>query len=52
MVMVEVPLAPGDAMLTAVPVNAKFGVAAELLMVIATLVVWVRVPELPVTLAV
>jgi hypothetical protein len=49
-VIVEVPLAPGDAMLTAVLVNAKLGVGG-LLMVIATGVVWVRVPELPVTVA-
>ena len=51
-VTVEVPLAPGEAMLTAVLVNAKLGVCGGSLMVIATLVVWVKVPELPVTLAV
>jgi hypothetical protein len=51
-VMVEVPFAPADAMLTAVPVNAKLGVGGGPLMVIGTLVVCVRVPEMPVTLAV
>ncbi len=51
-VMVEVPLAPGDAMLTAVLVNAKLGVGGGPLMVIGTLVVWVTVPEVPVTVAV
>jgi hypothetical protein len=51
-VMVEVPLAPGDAMLTAVPVNLKLGVGGGPLMVIGTLVVWISVPELPVTVAV
>jgi hypothetical protein len=51
-VMVEVPLAPAEAMLTAVLVNAKFGVGGGPLMVIATLAFWVMVPEVPVTVAV
>jgi hypothetical protein len=50
-VIVEVPLTPGDAMLTAVPLREKFGGGGGLLTVITTLVVWVSVPELPVTLA-
>ena len=51
-VIVEVALAPGDAMLTGVPLSAKFGVCVGLVIVIATLVDCVRAPDTPVTVAV
>ena len=50
-VMVEVPVPPADAMLTAVPLNAKVGGGGRGVMVIATVVVWATAPEVPVTVA-
>jgi hypothetical protein len=51
-VMVEVALAPGDAMLMGVPLSVKDGVAAGPARVIAMVVASVKVPEFPVNVAV
>ena len=51
MVRLDVAEAPGAKGLMALPLNANVGGCAGLVMVIATLVFWVRVPEVPVTVA-
>jgi hypothetical protein len=51
-VMVEVPLAPADAMFVGVPLSEKAGVTGALGTVIAMVVVAVRLPEVPVTVIV
>ena len=51
-VIVEVPFAPGDATVTAVPLRAKSGVAIEPLTVMGMLVVSDRDPEVPEIVAV
>jgi hypothetical protein len=50
--MVEVPVVPGDLMLTAVPLNAKAGVPGRPVTVTRTLVVTALPPEAPVTVIV
>jgi hypothetical protein len=51
-VMVEVPLAPGDAMLIGVPLSVKVVGRIGATTVIATLLDSAKLPELPVTVAV
>ena len=51
-VMVEVPLAPGALMLTAVPLTAKLGVCAGGFTTTATVAVCDTDPDVPVTVAV
>jgi len=51
-VIVEVPLAPGDDTLTAVPLRAKLGLTTDAFTVIGTFVVSVTLPETPVTVTV
>ena len=50
-VMVEVPLAPGDATLIGVPLSVKAGATVEPVTVIGTLVVSTTLPDVPVTVA-
>ena len=51
MVRLDVAEAPGAKGLMALPLNAKVDGGGRGEMVIATVVVWVRVPEVPVTVA-